>query len=281
MNLTEFKIRQLQRRVMVQSKAVVLEVEKITADTYSGGTTYTGESFILLDIYPKTNGTVEVSYGGLTKTVTDTSGATKPNAQQVFFGTFNGVSDSVETPASGTLTIEGDCRGFGIGSFAPSKGASNRCGCITEVESFGNVEFIPANAFGSILGSCKKLTSVIIPSSVTSIGDYAFNYCSALTSVTIPSSITSVSEGTFSNCNALVSVTIPSSVTSIGDSAFYKTDWPLRTITVLSNTPATLLGDTVFDSVGKNKIVVPSGCGDTYKTAEYWSEYADYITEAS
>ena len=98
-------------------KPIILEVEKIVSDTYAAETTYTNESFILLDIYPKSGGTVTVTYGGLAKTITDTSGAEEPNAQQVFFGTFNGVSDSVTTPASGTLTIEGDCRGFAVGQY--------------------------------------------------------------------------------------------------------------------------------------------------------------------
>ena len=72
----------------VASGSVVLEVKKITATTYAGSTSYANEKFILLDIYPKTNGTVAVTYGGLTKTITDTSGAASPNAQQVYFGTF-------------------------------------------------------------------------------------------------------------------------------------------------------------------------------------------------
>ena len=71
---------------------VILQVAKITSNTYAGETTYENEEFILLDIYPKTNGTVTVTYGGLTKTIKDTSGAAEPNAQQVVFGTFNGVT---------------------------------------------------------------------------------------------------------------------------------------------------------------------------------------------
>jgi hypothetical protein len=51
----------------------VLQVEKITAATKVNGNVYNDEQFILLNIYPKTNGTVSVTYGGLTKTVTDTS----------------------------------------------------------------------------------------------------------------------------------------------------------------------------------------------------------------
>ena len=59
-----------------------LKVKKITSNTYAGETTYNNEQFILLDIYPKTNGTVSVTYGGLTKIITDTSGATNPNAKK-------------------------------------------------------------------------------------------------------------------------------------------------------------------------------------------------------
>ena len=44
--------------------------------------------------------------------------------------------------------------------------------------------------------------------SVTSIGDYAFQYCSGLTSVTIPNSVTSIGEDAFYNCSGLTSVHI-------------------------------------------------------------------------
>ena len=162
--------------------AVVLEVEKITSDTYANETTYTAEEFILLDIYPKTGGTVTVTYGGLTKTITDTSGAEEPNAQQVFFGTFNGVSDSVATPTSGELTIEGDCAAFGQGlwrKISKDVSAIPAAACITNVKSFGSPTKIPANAFARC-----GFASITIPDSVTAIGMYAFHSCTSLTSVT-------------------------------------------------------------------------------------------------
>lgn len=77
------------------------------------------------------------------------------------------------------------------------------------VISIGNVAF----------GTC-SLTSVIIPNSVTSIGDSAFRECKNLTSVIIPDGVTSINYGAFSYCENLASVTIPASVTSIGKNVF-------------------------------------------------------------
>ena len=65
-----------------------------------------------------------------------------------------------------------------------------------------------------------KITDLIIPSSVTSIGDYAFISCSGLNSVTIGNSVTSIGIEAFDCCLNLTSVTIGNSVTSIGDDAF-------------------------------------------------------------
>ena len=54
--------------------------------------------------------------------------------------------------------------------------------------------------------NCSRLTSITIPSSVTSIGSSAFYGCSGLTSITIPSSVTSISEEAFYNCSSLTSI---------------------------------------------------------------------------
>ena len=62
--------------------------------------------------------------------------------------------------------------------------------------------------------------TVVIPNSVTSIGDYAFYECSGLTSITIPDGVTSIGNDAFSDCSSLTSITIPDSVTSIGSSVF-------------------------------------------------------------
>ena len=67
---------------------------------------------------------------------------------------------------------------------------------------------------------CTNLTSVNIPATVTSIGNRAFDGCSTLASVNIPASVTSIGNNAFEFCSNLASVNIPASVTTIGDYAF-------------------------------------------------------------
>ena len=59
------------------------------------------------------------------------------------------------------------------------------------------------------------LTSLVIPNTITTIGNYAFKDCTNLTSITIPNSVTTIGNYSFQNCVGITSVTIPSSVTKI------------------------------------------------------------------
>ena len=67
---------------------------------------------------------------------------------------------------------------------------------------------------------CRNLATILIPNSVTTIGDYAFMNCNSLISVTAPNSVTTIGDCAFRDCNSLISVTIPDSVTTIGFQAF-------------------------------------------------------------
>ncbi len=93
------------------------------------------------------------------------------------------------------------------------------CGVNGDVVIPDSVTSIGDCAFSSFSG-CVGLTSVTIPDSVTSIGNSAFFGSSGLTSVTIGNGVTSIGDKAFHGCSGLTSVTIPNSVTSIGDEAF-------------------------------------------------------------
>lgn len=79
------------------------------------------------------------------------------------------------------------------------------------------VETIEEAAFESF----EALETINIPSSVTSIGAYAFYGCTSLASaLTIPDAITELPTEVFRNCTSLTSVTLPAQMTSIGQGAF-------------------------------------------------------------
>ena len=99
----------------------------------------------------------------------------------------------------------------------------------------------PVSGIWSAFGGCSGLTSVIIPTSVKIINDYAFSGCSGLTSITIPNSVETIGAWAFSGCANLTSIEIPSSVTYIDGYAFeYCTKLasitlPQSTLTILNN----------------------------------------------
>lgn len=69
---------------------------------------------------------------------------------------------------------------------------------------------------------CTALTGVRLPATVTSIGAAAFKDCSALGYIALPASLQHIGEAAFENCTKLSSITLPGSLLSIGDFAFYR-----------------------------------------------------------
>ena len=145
-----------------------------------------------------------------------------------------------------------------------------------KVKGNDGVEYIVASLGASCFKDCWGLTSITIPSSVTSLGDHCFSG-SGLTSITIPSSVTSLGDHCFSgsglisitilssvtslgdhcfsNCSGLTSITIPSSVTSLGGSCFSNCSG-LTSITIPSS--VTSLGNGCFSGSGLTSITIPS-----------------------
>ena len=67
---------------------------------------------------------------------------------------------------------------------------------------------------------CTDLRKVTLPSTITTICDYAFDGCTSLTSINIPSSVKTIEDHSFRNCTSLRSISIPNSVETIERYAF-------------------------------------------------------------
>jgi len=117
------------------------------------------------------------------------------------------------------------------------------------------IEGLPVTEIANNAFASRNITSVVIPASVTTIGDGAFSNCqqlasitlhnnitsigmnafrrTAITSITLPSGITIINQGLFAECRNLASIVIPEGVTVIGVDAF-NTNVALASVTLPS-----------------------------------------------
>ena len=123
---------------------------------------------------------------------------------------------------------------------------------ITTLEIPTSVTSIGNNAFYG----CSGLTTLNLPSNVTSIGDRAFGGCSNLTSVDLPSSITKMGDFVFFYCEKLSNVNLPSDITTISTGAFGGCS-SLQNINLPSG--VTTIGDNAFsDCSNLTNVTLPS-----------------------
>jgi uncharacterized repeat protein (TIGR02543 family) len=102
------------------------------------------------------------------------------------------------------------------------------------------------------------VTSVVIASTVTTIGLNAFYNNASLTSVTFAgvSQLHTIAYGAFNNNNELPEITIPPSVVSIGTTAFYPNS-KLATVTFSGNSKLRTIGNSAFQQTPLTAITIP------------------------
>ena len=144
------------------------------------------------------------------------------------------------------------------------QGSMNLSGHITipSIVDYGGKNYSVTCIRCDAFENCYRMTSIFIPSSISSIENYAFEYCDGLSAVyitdleawckisfgdfranplekahhlyldgtevnnlIIPNSVSSIGARAFYGCSDLTSITIPNSVTNIGSYAFNDTEW--------------------------------------------------------
>ncbi|WP_321518087.1 leucine-rich repeat protein [uncultured Bacteroides sp.] len=126
---------------------------------------------------------------------------------------------------------------------------------------------------------CTALTSVTIGSKVTSIGFFAFGNCSELTSITLPESLQTISNQAFWSCQKLSSITIPASVTSIGNGVFAICS-ALKSITVAdANSVYSSVSGVLFSKDKLMLITYPNSKSTIYTIPDNVTSIGEYAFE--
>ena len=223
---------------------ITSSTDKTVAVTYRGSSSssysYKGNVSI-----PET-----VSYGGITYSVTsignlafhNCSGLTSieiPNSvtsigELVFTGCTNLTEVKVNCPNIGTW-FEGmaSIKKVRIGRSVQSIAKEAFQGCtglkkviVDDIASWCNISFGGYSSnplyYAHHLYSDEntEIKKLVIPNSVTSIGQYTFFDCSGLAEIEIPNSVNNIGDYAFSGCSGLTDIEISNSVTSIGNDAF-------------------------------------------------------------
>jgi hypothetical protein len=169
-------------------------------------------------------------------------------------------------------------------------GAFHGCYGLTSITLGNNVTNIGKHSFFSysFLDDNSLIEALVIPKSVTSLGEDAFyncpsglksivvekgnqyydsrNDCNAIIETStnllllgcrntvIPNNVTSIGKNAFYNCSSLTNIKIPDSVTSIGNGAFHNC-YGLTSITLGNN--ITSIGECAFSSCGLTSLKIP------------------------
>ena len=194
-----------------------------------------------------------------------------------FAGYYNGSSSDYKMEFTGELIIPNSVTSIGSHAF-------NLCTKFTKLsfeensnlKTIGDYAFTGYNTFSTI--SMEFAGELIIPNSVTSIGNYAFFYCPKLTKLSFEENpnLKTIGNNSFYYNGFTGELTIPNSLTSIGSSAFY--NCPFNKIICYSATPASFSGsNSIFyaSSAKKPTIYVPATSLETYKST--WNKDTNRI----
>ena len=165
-----------------------------------------------------------------------------------------------------------------------------------------NLAFSGLTAINNYAFRASTLTTVTLPSTLTSFGNSVFRQCAslvtvknfentavttrqdkeglfmdctALKNITLPPALTLIGYADFRSCSALTTIDLPSTITTIGSYAFYGCS-NLKTVTCRATTPPTLNGNN-FNATG-DTLKVPSARVSTYQNNSSWSAAFTTIT---
>jgi hypothetical protein len=106
-----------------------------------------------------------------------------------------------------------------------------------------------------------KITSVVIPEGVTSIGAAAFSKCENLSSVTLPGTLLDIGPTAFNGCKALASIKLPAGLKLVGEVDMMGIFWNSSLTSFPDPWPAaiTTIPARAFQNTKLRSVVIPEG----------------------
>ena len=123
-----------------------------------------------------------------------------------------------------------------------------------------------------------QITLVDLPDSLKEIGWMAFGYCSQLKTITLPKSLETIGQEAFEGCRMITTLTIPENLKSLGLAAFNYCDNLTEIHIKASPTTLTYIGSQIFDGTydsGDNYIYntatlyLPKGTKEAYSLTDF------------
>ena len=250
------------------SFALQFDIINTTTNTYLVNVDYSGLSIItglevnITNLIPANTETITTITSETPITTTLELIVSNPNLADIDLSL---ITININEVALGTLTYSYDSEALTATVTGCSEGAE--IVIIPETVQYNNQTY-EVNAVtdgtsssGPFYSSQSTLTSVNIPKTINSIGDYAFYHCSNLALVTIDeaSQLSSIGQHAFSLCSSLTSITIPDGVTKIGYYAFSScsklTEINYNAVEITDISGTTYYHHFVFQNAGANEVL--------------------------
>ena len=193
--------------------------------------------------------------------------ATAPSGQTLYYK----ISDSAQVSVVNPRTNNSDSN-YVAGDLVIPETVSY-CGTTYTVTGLSTHNFMMGTFY-----NCKTLTSVYVPNSVKTMGDYVFGYCPLLVSVHLPDSITSIPNMAFEGCTSLPSITIGRCVRNIFSDAFLHC-YAISELHLLASVAPTVGYRALWDIPDTARVYIPCGSTSSYAAVPEWNNHFSAFIE--